>query len=339
MLHSPLAPYAVAPAPQHAWPAFPTVEAFDTRFRHEREHAALVLGHSASTIRWLRDGYLNLRRFLGGDAASAPVTLTPDLLDAWVAWNRTNGIAAHTLRTYFGAVKRTVGAIATRDGTSNPFQHVRAPGLPEHVYKALPPSACERILAAARNYPWPNTYERARAVAMLATALYAGLRKREILRLEVLDVDLDEATIRVRRGKGKNGGKDRTAYMPSQLQDLLRAYLVERRRHQFTNPEFFASPKTRRGVSDVTFRRIVDKVRQAAGVRFSLHVLRHSFVTMLLRSGVPIHVARDLAGHADIKTTEGYARVFDEDMRRHVQAVRFGGADGHDRSTESFPTS
>jgi integrase len=173
---------------------------------------------------------------------------------------------------------------------------------------------------------------------MLATALYAGLRKREILRLEVLDIDLEEATIRVHRGKGKNGGKDRTAYMPSELLDLLRAYVAERRRHQLTNPEFFASLKTRRGVSDMTFRRIVDNVRTAAGVRFSLHVLRHSFVTMLLRSGVPIHVARDLAGHSDIKTTEGYARVFDEDLRRHVQAVSFDRAD-HERSTDSFPTS
>ena len=295
----------------------------DAAFAEFRDYAALVLGHSPATVRWLRDAYASFRRSLPGE--SGAVALEPTALEHWLGWLREQHVSPRSLRTYWNGLKRFVDTLAGKQGCLTPFGYVPAPGMPQHVYKALPPSACERILAAARNYPWAGAFQRARNVAMLATALYAGLRKREILRLEVLDVDLDEGTIRVRRGKGRHGGKDRVAYMPAELQHLLRGYLHERRRHQLTNPEFFASLRTRRGVAEMTFRRIVEQVRAASGVRFSLHVLRHSFVTMLLRSGVPIHVARDLAGHADIKTTEGYARVFAEDLRRHVQAVRFDG--------------
>ena len=53
-----------------------------------------------------------------------------------------------------------------------------------------------------------------------------------------------------------------------------------------------------------------------------MHSLRHSFVTMLLKNGVPLHVASELAGHNDIATTAGYLRVFDEDKRGEIKRLR-----------------
>jgi site-specific recombinase XerD len=44
---------------------------------------------------------------------------------------------------------------------------------------------------------------------------------------------------------------------------------------------------------------------------------------MLLRSGVPLHVARELAGHTSITTTAGYLRVWDEDKRDQIRKVSF----------------
>ncbi len=165
----------------------------------------------------------------------------------------------------------------------------------------------------------------ARNVAILGVALYAGLRKREIVVLERRQVDLDDGVIHVIGGKGPEGGTNRTAYIPNELKTLLRAYLYERDR-KYRAPEFFVSERTGRRLSPVTLQRIAERVRVAAGIHFSLHRLRHSFVTMLLRSGVPIHVASALAGHTSIATTSGYARAFDEDQRRFAQLVRFRGA-------------
>jgi integrase len=158
---------------------------------------------------------------------------------------------------------------------------------------------------------------------MIGLALYAGLRRSEILRLSFEDVNLADGWIRVVRGKGRGGGKDRTTYAAPELATLLRTYVEERRRSHFASVEFFTARRGGHGVSERTFKRLVERVRATAGIHFSLHRLRHSFVTMLLRRNVPIHVVRDLAGHRDIKTTERYTRVFDADKRRYASSLGF----------------
>jgi site-specific recombinase XerD len=52
------------------------------------------------------------------------------------------------------------------------------------------------------------------------------------------------------------------------------------------------------------------RIARRAGIEGStFHHLRHGFVTTLLDRGVGAHVVRELAGHADLATTELYAHV------------------------------
>jgi integrase len=57
--------------------------------------------------------------------------------------------------------------------------------------------------------------------------------------------------------------------------------------------------------------RIVRRLARAAGISKSLspHSLRHSFVTLALEAGVPLHRVQDAAGHADRRTTRRYDRA------------------------------
>jgi site-specific recombinase XerD len=43
---------------------------------------------------------------------------------------------------------------------------------------------------------------------------------------------------------------------------------------------------------------------------------------MLLQSGVPIHIAKELAGHTDINTTAGYLRVWDHEQQAQIRKLR-----------------
>ena len=64
------------------------------------------------------------------------------------------------------------------------------------------------------------------------------------------------------------------------------------------------------------------KARDAAGfedVRF--HDLRHACATILLSQGVPLHVVRDVLGHASIKTTERYAHTMVEPQRSALEKL------------------
>ena len=296
----------------------------DARFSSFLDYVSTVRSHSAWSARWYVCGYQNFRRYLVDGLGLPPEGFQQRVfgIESWVHWNRSRGLGPVATNTYWRAVRRFFGDLEERDQVQNPFGGVKAPPLPRRNPKAHAPAECRRILAAAENYPWPTRFEAVRAVALLGTVLYAGLRKSELLRLEWRDVDLVAGTILVVRGKGRYGGKDRTTYIPAELKAILRGYIDERNRHRITCPEFFASVQRRAGIRQGTLKRLVQLVRPAAGVRFSLHTLRHSYVTWLLRSGVPIHVAQDLAGHASVVTTSVYLRVFDEDKRAAVEKLR-----------------
>ncbi len=58
-----------------------------------------------------------------------------------------------------------------------------------------------------------------------------------------------------------------------------------------------------------------------AGAQLSPHVLRHSRAMHLYDAGVPLPYIRDILGHAELSTTEIYARVSTEAKRRALEGV------------------
>jgi integrase len=277
------------------------------------------------TVRWYRDAFRNYTKYLreGLTLPASDFHLRIYDIDGWVRWNiKERGLSAISTNGYWRAVKLFWNDVANRDGLQHPFQGKKQPPKPSRVPKAHSPDECRRILSATENYPWDTSFHRARALALLGTALLAGLRKSELLALEVRDVDVDAGTIRVRNGKGRGGGKERVAYMPDELRRLLVGYNSARAAAQLVCPEYFASIKYRRGIKSDTLKRIVSYVRAASGVKFTLHTLRHSYVSWLVRSGVPLPVASELAGHTMIETTMNYIRVFDTDKRAAVGRLR-----------------
>ena len=295
----------------------------DRRHQEFLDYTEGVLGHSPDTRRNYKGVYDNFRKYL----ATFPVEEFSSRLfdiEGWIAWNRKRGLAPVTLNTYWRQLRPFFQDLEKRDGIQNPYQFLKPPTLPASLPKARSLAECRHILLAAEHFNWPTPYERWRAVAIMATLLYAGLRRGELLRLMFLDVDLKSRTIRVNRGKGRGGGKDRVVPIAPELHTHLTRYLIERNRRNYVGPGFFSSMDSGQGISLSTFRRIVNTVRRASGIPFSVHSLRHSFVTLLLANGVPIHVARDLAGHSSIVTTAGYLRVFDEDKQREIRKLSFG---------------
>ncbi len=288
-----------------------------------RDHAQYVMNHSVLTVAGYRAAYGNFRHFLKDpENAGRPIGELLEDLDAWVAWNRKRGLSAITTNTYFRTLRPFFHYLEKKHGVPNPYRTAATPPVPrDRLPKALPPEQLERILAAARNYPWRTEFQCARGLAMIAVMIYGGLRKREVLRLQYADVNLVDGTIRIVAGKGRFGGKDRTVYMPAELRAILTQYLTLRRQYGFTCPEFFVS-RGNRPLSEIQFRRIIDCIREASGVAFFAHALRHSYITMLLRTGVPIHVVQSLAGHADIGTTALYTAVWDDDKRSAVERFR-----------------
>ncbi len=71
----------------------------------------------------------------------------------------------------------------------------------------------------------------------------------------------------------------------------------------------------------------VRQVGLPAGISF--HSLRHTYISWMIMAGVPVPVVQKLAGHADIKTTMGYAHLSPESLRSAVASV-FGNSEAKD---------
>lgn len=301
-----------------------TLTDLDRRFEEFCEYALHGLGHSPASVTAYRGTYRMFRRFLLESGKSLRTGIFA--IEEWTVWIRKRGVSATTVNSYWRMLRIFFNDLEKRDGISNPFSKLRAPSLPARIPKAYSAKDCAHILTAAENVPWASEYERALAVALFGTMLYAGLRRGELLRLNATDVNTEAGTIRVVRGKGRAGGKDRTAYFGPELREILIRFVQQRRLKRIEAPAFFASTKTGRAICVSTLKRIHQRVRAASGIPFSLHALRHSFVTMLLASGVPLHVAQELAGHTNITTTAGYLRVWDEDKQREIRKVSYRNA-------------
>jgi integrase/recombinase XerC len=286
------------------------VEEVDLRFGDYLAEVRQANTHSGNTLRWYAQAYESgLRPYL----LATPVKRREEFrarlfdLDAWTQYLRQR-VSPITVNNYWRAMRTFYNFMERADGTPNPYRSAKPPRYNPAPPKAKAAADCERILRAARNYPWSTQYERAMSVAVLGLMLYAGLRRGEVLGLDIEDVDFAGQTIHVRGGKGQHGGKSRFVPIAPQLDMLLRAYLNERKLRRVVVPEFFVGVRGRPlGVAGITV--MVRKIRAAAAVRFTAHMLRHSFVTNLILRGVPLAVVRDVAGHSDFKTTLGYTAV------------------------------
>jgi len=303
------------------------LEHLDSRHADFLDHAEHAQAHSRFTIALYIQTWSNFRRFLLDRTASTATTLTEKFLrlEDWSAWNHRRGIQRITINSYWRALRPFFNYLETHEGLTNPFRTTPAPKFQRPDPKALRPEQMRRILDTARSYEWRTPFQRARAAALVGVMLFAGLRRTEVLRLRVEDVQLEDGTMHVLRGKGRYGGKPRTAYMLPELLPILRAYAGERRKSNYHPPEFFASGPGS-GLSYTQFRRIMRILRDGSGVRFTPHSLRHSYITLLVRNRVPLHAVQAFAGHADLETTQRYVRLFDDDLQRYARSVRLSRA-------------
>ena len=148
-----------------------------------------------------------------------------------------------------------------------------------------------------------------RDAALLAVLLATGLRRSEVVALDVSDYTLGSGALLVRSGKGR---KDRLVYVGAAVAVAALADWLTIR-GAAPGPLFTAARRgghiTQRRLSDQAVALILQtRARQAGVADVSPHDLRRTFVTDLLDAGADIATVQKLAGHADPATTARYDR-------------------------------
>jgi integrase len=216
-------------------------------------------------------------------------------------------------------------------------RHYRKP----HIYS---PADVQRMLEIARSYPSPRAPLRPLSVrAMLLLAYCAGLRRSELARLDLGDVDLRSGTITIRETKFF---KTRILPLPNTVIAELRSYIDARRRAGAPqDPQsglFWQAQRNDRYGSAAIAWLLVDILRRAelkpgtgtgrTGPR--LHDLRHSMVVNRMlqwyRSGInpqdKLPFLATYLGHRDINSTLVYITVTQDLLQQASERFRAVGA-------------
>ncbi|MEO6325069.1 MAG: tyrosine-type recombinase/integrase [Thermoanaerobaculia bacterium] len=294
---------------------FASLEHMDERVEAVVTHAATVRGLQPSTCRWARQSYTGFRRFvkehrLDRRFLSGDLRDQTEILGAWVASLRERGIARLAINTYWRGLTAVFRWIAWQDSVVNPFLFTESPSVGRIDPHCLTKAAAETVLTFVRNYAWKTGLERNRCLVIVGLLLLAGLRRSEAAALRYGDVDVDQGTIRVVRGKGQHGGKTRTAYMPPQLREMVRAYQEARRKVGRSHPEFLSSLQENRGIGPRSINKLFHFISRETGIRVTPHSLRHTFATLLRQAGVPDRLSMELLGHTSLTMLQRYSHVF-----------------------------
>jgi integrase/recombinase XerC len=236
------------------------------------------------------------------------------------------GIEADTVRAYLGflfrqkikkvTVNRKISSLRAfykyliRSGKTknNPAQSVRTSKTEKYIPVFLSVDEMFDLLSVHVDNPVLSLRNR----AMLELFYSSGLRLSELAGLDVTDLDLNQALVKV-RGKGR---KERIVPVGGQALIVIREYLAktEMLRHKagaavFNNPLFLNAQGKR--ITGRSIARIVDETMAKSGIgrKISPHALRHSFATHLLNAGADLRSIQELLGHESLSTTQKYTAV------------------------------
>ncbi|NLJ36641.1 MAG: tyrosine-type recombinase/integrase [candidate division WS1 bacterium] len=156
--------------------------------------------------------------------------------------------------------------------------------------------------------------------AMLEIMLGAGLRVSEVCALMPRDIDWQTGTIRVNWGKG---GRDRVVPVSDETLAHLQVWQAKRTELKMSGrqPFFGGIRNGGKRTSPRTVQAMMSTLGKQAGLdrRVHPHMLRHTYATRALDSGLTIREVQTLLGHSDVSTTMIYTHVNPEALRRKIQ--------------------
>jgi integrase/recombinase XerD len=177
--------------------------------------------------------------------------------------------------------------------------------------------------------PDPSTRRGLRDSVLLPALYDTAARVQEICDLNTADIRTARPTLLTPHGKGS---KTRRVPLMDPTARLIEEYLDRRAPHRGVGTDadpLFHGPEhtrlTRSGVTKILARHLQSPRRRdpgyAPGLNVTPHVIRRTRAMHLLQAKVNLIYIRDLPGHADISTTEIYARADADAKRKAIQSA------------------
>lgn len=270
------------------------------------ERLRATRGASEHTLRAYGRDLSDLVGFLAGRGVTAPDSISPRALRAWLGDLDDRGLSKATVQRRLSATRSFLkGLVEEGKLEASPALGLRQRRTARHLPAVLSRDEVEALLAA----PDASTPLGRRDIAILELMYSAGTRASETVGLDRVNVDLANGVARV-LGKGR---KERLVAVGRFAKTALTEYLSDPRRPAAMKSAGDALFLSQRGTRLTTrsLENIVAKHVLAAGItrRATPHTLRHSFATHLLDGGADLRSVQELLGHEHLVTTQIYTHV------------------------------
>jgi integrase/recombinase XerD len=279
---------------------------------------------SAETIR----GYQNVFRLFAKLCPDITLDqLTPDALTEFFRQLETRervvgkgiikqGVKTSTIATHHAKLRTFFEWLVVRSYlTSNPLDGFGRPRPYYDDVRALRRSEIDRIATAIEMHS-RHLLQLKRDRLILALFVLCGLRRGELLGLQVSDVDLERSTLRIGKDTSKSN-RSRIIPLNNAIRLHLDDYLRERRKKRtYTTPALIVSLDYDAGLTKDGLKHWVERLKSQSGVRFHIHQFRHTFATNLGGSGVNAIQLQRLLGHCDLRVTQRYVHSLTTDDLR-----------------------
>lgn len=198
----------------------------------------------------------------------------------------------------------------------------------------LPRSAAQvKVLTIEQVHDILQACQDRRDRLLIMLAFTTGMRVGQILGLMHEDIDTRNRSLSIQArthnpyGARSKMGKSGTVPLSEQVNRLYIEYMHEEYGY-IDSPYVFIDYKTLAPSTYSSVDSVVQRLRRATGnYAWSMHTLRHTFVTLSLRAGVPIDVISSLVLHNNVQTTiDTYAHLDIHDLRTIL--TRHGVMDG-----------
>ncbi len=178
------------------------------------------------------------------------------------------------------------------------FSEIRVPKKDKSLPDVLTKEEVRRLIDSAET----------RKSRLIISLLYSsGLRVSELVNLKPTDINFEDHTGMVKKGKG---ARDRMFILSDKIAFEIKDYLQNRANKYLFSEE---KPLTTRNV-----QKIVKRLKSKAGLQKKVtpHTLRHSFATHLLEAGTDIRKIQVLLGHSSLNTTQLYSHVSASELKK-----------------------
>lgn len=159
--------------------------------------------------------------------------------------------------------------------------------------------------------------------AMLTAFYSCGMRRNEVVHLDISDIIFEKQLLHVRKAKGY---KERVVPITKQSLQYLENYLYDARPYfcNDKNEAFFVTHSGKRLGGTMMLRRLQQLIQLTGNATLQskdihLHTLRHSIATHLLQNGMKLERIKDFLGHSSLESTQIYTHFLETENQNEYE--------------------